>query len=96
MKKILFTVFVFEAIFTSFAQEAADKKIQGGLIFNAGLNFQEMGTKRIETNGVGTDLTVGANIIYNITETIGFQTGLEFDFESLKYKSTNYKTTKIL
>ena len=91
MKKILFTVFVFEAIFTSFAQEAADKKIQGGLIFNAGLNFQEMGTKRIETNGVGTDLTVGANIIYNITETIGFQTGLEFDFETLKYKNTNYE-----
>lgn len=49
-----------------------------------------MGTKRIEANGVGNDLTVGANIIYNITETIGFQSGLEFDFETLKYKSTNY------
>jgi hypothetical protein len=94
MKKILFTLFIFELIFTSFSQEATEKKTQAGLIFNTGLNFQQMGTKRIETKGVGTDLTVGANIIYNFKETIGFQSGFEFDFETLKYKSTDYEGLK--
>jgi len=50
-----------------------------------------MGTKRIETNGAGSDLTIGANVIFNFSETIGLCTGAEFDFETLKYKATNYE-----
>lgn len=91
MKKILFTALVVGVSFGTIAQEAADKKVQAGLVLGFGLNFQKMGTKRIETNGAGTDLTIGANAIINLTETIGFCTGLEFDFETLKYKASNYE-----
>lgn len=94
MKKILFTALVVGVSFGTIAQEAADKKVQAGLVLGFGLNFQKMGTKRIETNGVGTDLTIGANAVINLTETIGFCTGLEFDFESLKYKASNYEGLK--
>lgn len=91
MKKILFTALIFGVSIGAIAQEAADKKVQAGLVLGFGLNFQKMGTKRIETNGAGTDFTIGANAIINLTETIGFCTGLEFDFEALKYKASNYE-----
>ncbi len=35
----------------------------------------------------GNDLTVGANVNFSLSETIGFCTGLEFDFETLKYSA---------
>ena len=69
------------------AQEAAEKKVQAGLVAGVGLNFQKMGTKKIESNGVGSDLTIGANVNFSFNETIGFNTGIEFDFETLKYKA---------
>lgn len=69
------------------AQEAADKKVQAGLILGYGMNFQKMGTKKIASDGVGSDLTIGANANFGFNETIGLCTGIEFDFETLKYKS---------
>ena len=69
------------------AQDAADKKVQAGLVVGYGMNFQKMGTKLMQSNGVGSDLTLGANINFSFTETIGLSTGIEFDFETLKYKS---------
>lgn len=91
MKKIFYSFLALGVTFSTFAQEAADKKVQAGLTGSFGLNFQKMGTKRMTTDGVGTDLTVGANATFNFTETIGLCTGLEFDFETLKYKATNYE-----
>lgn len=90
MKNILFTILALGLTTSTFAQEAADKSFQAGIVTGFGLNFQKMGTKRMETNGVGNDLTIGANIIFNLSETIGFCTGAEFDFETLKYKSSNF------
>lgn len=71
------------------AQAAADKSVQAGLVTGFGLNFQNMGTENIATNGVGTDLTIGANVNFSFTETIGLTTGIEFDFGKLKYKAGN-------
>ena len=69
------------------AQEAADRKVQAGIAAGVGLNFQKMETKKLETNGVGTDFTVGTNVNYTFNETIGLTIGIEFDFETLKYKA---------
>jgi hypothetical protein len=89
MKKlILVLVISLTAGFVS-AQAAADKSIQAGLVTGFGLNFQNMGTENIATNGVGTDLTIGANVNFSFTETIGLTTGIEFDFEKLKYQAGN-------
>lgn len=87
MKNRSLLVFTLLISLSSFAQEAAEKKVQAGIVLGSGINFQKMMTKRMETNGVGTDLTVGANVLVNLTETIGFTTGLEFDFERLNYRA---------
>lgn len=70
------------------AQEAADKKVQAGLILATGLNFQKMGTKIISKDGVGNDLTIGMNLNYGFNENIGLNTGVEFDFSTMKYKTS--------
>jgi len=95
MKKIFYTVLTLCVSLSAFAQDAADKKVQAGLTIGGGLNFQKMGTKQITTNGAGNDLTIGANVIFNFTETIGLCTGAEFDFETLKYKSAGYEDNNI-
>lgn len=102
MKKILLVSII--GLFTASlnAQEAADKKVQAGLVTGFGLNFQKMGTKLMSTNGLGNDLTIGANVNFSFTETIGLCTGVEFDFETIKYKPANenvfyrYNDTEIL
>jgi hypothetical protein len=90
MKKILVGSGIIMMTTGLFAQEAADKKVQAGIVLGSGLAMQKMGTNYIQTNGVGTDLTIGANVNFSLTETIAFSTGLEFDFESLKYKAAGY------
>lgn len=87
MKKVLLTVIGFGLAMALNAQEAAEKKVQAGLVVGAGMNFQRMGTNNLTTNGVGSDLTVGANVNFSINNNIGFCTGLEFDFSSMRYKS---------
>lgn len=86
MKKIIVTALSLCIVSGLFAQEAADKKVQAGLITGFGINFQKMGTKLMESDGVGNDLTIGANVLFGFNETIGLATGVEFDFETLKYK----------
>jgi hypothetical protein len=86
MKKIIYSILVLGISCSTIAQEAAEKKTQAGLVVGSGLAFQKMGTKYLSNNG-GNDLTVGANVNFSLTETIGFCTGLEFDFETLKYKA---------
>ena len=72
-----------------FAQEAANSKIQAGLSLSSGLNFISPNTKVIESNGVGSNLGVGMALNYSFTPTIGFSTGLIFDFETLKYMASS-------
>ncbi len=90
MIKILILVFFAGVLLSSHAQEAAEKKFQAGIILGYGLNFITPGTKLISKNGVGTDLTIGMNFNYNfnISSTVGVSSGLEFDFESFKYKAS--------
>ncbi len=87
MNKSLSIVFIVFFYTLNFSQEAANKKIQAGLIVGAGLNFTNPTTKFITRNGLGNDLTVGMNLNYNYTPTIGFSTGIEFDFETIKFKT---------
>jgi hypothetical protein len=95
MKKIIFSVLALVISLGSMAQDAADKKVQAGLVAGFGLNFQKMGTSYIATDGVGNDLTIGSNVIFGLTETIGFCTGAEFDFSTVKYKATGYQNTDL-
>lgn len=85
MNKLLTIILVSGLSFGTIAQEAADKKVQAGLVTGFGLNFQKMGTKLMSNDGAGNDLTIGANVNFSLTETIGLNTGIEFDFETLKY-----------
>lgn len=87
MKKILFTIIGLSIALSSKAQEAADKKLQAGLIIGTGMNFQKMGTKYLEANGIGGDFNIGVNLNFNINENIAFNTGLEFDFSTVKYSA---------
>jgi len=102
MKRIFLSLLLVAVSANVAAQEAADKKFQAGLVAGFGMNFQKMETKKLESNGVGTDLTIGANVNIGLTETIGFTTGAEFDFETLKYRAStepiyyDYVDTKIL
>jgi hypothetical protein len=71
----------------AWSQDAADKEVQAGIVFGYGMNFQKMETKYLANNGIGSDLTIGANVNFSFTETIGLCTGVEFDFETLKFKT---------
>jgi hypothetical protein len=93
MKKIFLSVLALSISIASIAQDAADKKIQAGLVTGFGLNFQKMGTKLMSPNGAGNDLTIGANVNFSFTETIGLCTGAEFDFSTVKYKSNTTTPT---
>lgn len=102
MKRIILSLSLITLTTSLFAQEAADKKVQAGLIMGLGMNFVEMGTTKFATDGVGTDLTIGTNLNFTITESIGFCTGLEIDFETLKFRNAenqvyyNYSDKDIL
>ena len=86
MKKVLFGLMFLGMVSLTFAQEAADKKVQAGLVFGAGMNIQKISTKKLATDGIGSLMTIGANLNYSFNETVGITVGVEFDFESLKYK----------
>lgn len=102
MKKILFSVIILATSQVTYGQDAADKKFQGGLVAGFGLNFQNMGTKNVEKNGVGNDLLIGGNLNFMFNETIGFTTGVEFEFSTTKFKTGPnqiyyyYNDTKII
>ena len=89
MKKIVLGLAFLGLIGIAQAQEAADRKVQAGLIVGFGGNFQKMGTKKLSADGAGSDLTIGANLNYTFNETVGINTGIEFDFSTVKYASVD-------
>lgn len=102
MKKFIIT-FIGAGLFLSAnAQDMPEKKTQAGIILGAGMNFQKMDTKYMESAGMGGIYTIGANANVRLGSNIALCTGLEFDFSSWKYNSSNEKTyyrfedTKIL
>lgn len=70
----------------SLAQEGVDKKVNVGLAYQFGLNFNKPGTNAITKDGAGVQNAIGLNLNFNFSQNIGLSTGLEFDFESVKYK----------
>ena len=88
MKKTLLGLIIIGASAGVMAQEAADKKVQAGLTMAIGPNFQKMGTKIMDKDGAGLDLTIGMNANFGFNENIGLCTGLEFDFSTVKYKTS--------
>ena len=88
MKKFIVLSSFLSVMISGFAQEAANSKIQAGLSLSSGLNFISPSTNMIERNGVGSNLGVGMAFNYSFTPSIGFSTGLIFDFETLKYQSS--------
>ena len=88
MKKTLLAFAILGLSTSAMAQDAADKTFQAGLTMAIGPNFQKMGTKIITNDGAGLDLTIGMNGIWSFNDNVGFNTGVEFDFSTVKYKTS--------
>jgi hypothetical protein len=88
MKKLLIVCVGLGFAIQGVAQDAAEKKVQAGIIIGTGMNFQRMGTKNMSTNGIGGDFNIGANLNFSLNDNIAFSTGLELDFSSTKFKAT--------
>lgn len=101
MKKIILTLIGAGLYATTFAQDMPEKKVQAGIVFGTGMNFQKVGTKKLESAGVGGIFTIGANANIRLGDNIALCTGLEFDFSSWRYNTVDptyyrYDDTKIL
>ena len=103
MKKTLLAFAILGLSTGVMAQEAAEKTFQAGLTMAIGPNFQKMGTKIIASDGLGLDLTIGMNGIWSFNENVGFNSGVEFDFSTINYKTSSteeiyywYNDSKIL
>lgn len=93
MIRFICSVFSFTLFFGIFSQNNDFKKVQVGIVFCAGTNFSTPQTNLISRDGIGSNLTLGINFNYNYTATLGFHTGLEFDFETVNYKSNSTALT---
>jgi hypothetical protein len=90
MKKLLLGVVCAGLSAASLAQdENTEKKVQLGMAYQFGLNFNKPGTKVISRDGAGVQNTIGMNMNYSFNQNIGVFTGIEFDFESFKYNVTS-------
>lgn len=87
MKKILLLIAGISFGMNSMAQDAEGKEVQAGLVFGSSILMQNVTSDYFQKGGLSSDLSIGANVIFSMTESIAFCTGLEFDFETLKYKS---------
>jgi hypothetical protein len=69
---------------------SSGRLLQAGLTTNMGMNFLVPGkTKLIESGGLGSCFSIGMviNKSFKNSPTIGFSTGLEFDFDRNRYKT---------
>lgn len=80
MKKLLLCAAIIGTA-TAFAQEAATKKVNAGLHFGTGINFNKSATKRMDVPRNGTNLNIGVVFHYKMSNSIGFATGLDVDFD---------------
>ena len=92
MKKIfhLTSIFVLTS-FLGFSQDAASKKVQAGLSFNAGANFLSPGTTKTTSDNAGSLLSIGIALhsSFKSSENLGIATGLDFDFGKNSYSPTS-------
>ena len=75
----------------SWGQGVADKKTQAGLTGTFGLNILRMGTNKMNSNGVGSNLGIGIMIhsSFKNSKNLGLAYGLEFEFGSYKFSPAN-------
>ena len=98
--------FILLTPYLSHSQGFENKKIQAGITTSFGFNFAKMGTSRLENNGVGTNFSIGLLVhkSFQDSKNFGFSSGLEFDFNAIKFQSSpssdsifyNYSDTEIL
>ncbi len=92
MKKIFYltSVLIFNS-FIGLSQDAASKKVQAGLSFNAGANFLSPGTTKITSADAGSVLSIGVAMhsSFKSSENLGISTGLDFDFGKNSYSPTS-------
>ena len=77
--------------FLGFSQDAASKKLQAGLSFNAGANFLSPGTTKTSSDDAGSLLSIGIALhsSFKSSENLGIATGLDFDFGKNSYSPTS-------
>ncbi len=80
---ILFCLFSIHTMYGN-TQTSTSHKFQMGIVLSSGLNFNKMNTK-IANGNIGTDLSIGMNIIKNLNDNLGILTGFEFDFSRQNY-----------
>ncbi len=73
------------------AQDAEGKEVQAGLVFGTSILMQNVTSDYFQKGKVSSDLSIGMNVNFSLTESLAFCTGVEFDFETLKY-GTNPNT----
>ena len=92
MKKIFYLTSIFVLTsFLGFSQDAASKKLQAGLSFNAGANFLSPGTTKTSSDDAGSLLSIGIALhsSFKSSENLGIATGLDFDFGKNSYSPTS-------
>ena len=86
MKRLFLSLSIIALSTSVYTQEAADKKFQAGLVTGVGMNFVKMSTTKLSADGLGSDVTIGANMNFSFNDAIGLTTGIEIDFETLKFR----------
>jgi len=85
MKKLLIVMIASIFFGGVSAQDAADKKVQAGLVLGAGLNFTQPETNLISKAATGSDLVVGMSVDWHFLDNIALSTGLEFEFDRFRH-----------
>jgi hypothetical protein len=85
------TLIVFLGLTISWGQGVADKKTQAGLTSTFGLNVLRMGTNKMNSNGIGSNLGIGIMVHSSLknSKNLGLAYGLEFEFGSFKFSPAN-------
>jgi hypothetical protein len=91
MKKTIFSILTVAFALAANAQDGG-KKVEAGLNYQMGFGLNKPTTKLMETGGVGFSNSIGLTLNFAFTDKIGLSTGIEFDFESIKYKTAQDST----
>jgi hypothetical protein len=91
MKLWSLTLLALLGITISWGQGVADKNTQAGLTGTFGLNMLRMGTNKMNSNGVGSNLGIGIMVhsSFKNSKNLGLAYGLEFEFGSFKFSPAN-------
>jgi hypothetical protein len=91
MKKTILSILTIALALTSNAQDGG-KKVEAGLNYQMGFGFNKPTTKLMANGGIGFSNSIGLTVNLAFSDKIGLSTGIEFDFESIKYKTAKDST----